>query len=221
HGSAKAVYPKLPYDPVADFTPVSLMYKNRLVLAANSAFPANSLAELIAYAKANPGKVSYGTPGEGTPHLLAGETLKLRAGIDIVHVPYKGGGQVMSDLVAGHIQLAVASLSTAADMARNGRIKILASTDNQRIDSLPGVPTLSEVYPGVDIVGWGGLFGPKKLPDPIVKKLNLALQTVLSSNEIKTKLEAVGMEPGASTPEELMASVKGEMERWRVLRVAQ
>jgi tripartite-type tricarboxylate transporter receptor subunit TctC len=217
HGAAKTAFPKLPYDPINDFTPISMMYKNRLVVAVHKDFPANTLAELVNYAKANPGKVSYGTPGEATPHLLAGETLKSKAGINLIHVPYKGGGQVMNDLVAGHIQVAVSAVSVAVDMNRTGRVKILAITDQQRIDSLPGVPTLSESYPGIDIAGWAGLFGPKQLPAPIVNKLNQAMRIVLASPELKNTFEAAGMTPGASTPEELRGAVNHEMQRWHDL----
>jgi tripartite-type tricarboxylate transporter receptor subunit TctC len=215
HGSAKAVYPKLPYDPANDFTPVSLIYRNRLVLAVTRDFPANTLAELVKYAKENPGKVSYGTPGEGSPHLLAGETLKRRAGIEMIHVPYKGGGQVMNDLVAGHIQAAVSAVSAALDMQRNGRIKILAVMDQHRIDSLPGVPSVAETYPGFDIAGWGGLFGPRNLPQPIVKKLGDAMRTVMTSAELKATFEASGAVPETSTPEELKKMVTEEGERWQ------
>lgn len=214
HGSAKAVFPNLSYDPVNDFTPISKMYKNSLVLAAHKDVPANTLPELVAYAKQSKVKLKYGTPGRGTPHLLAGETLNEKAGIKLVHVPYKGGGQATADLVAGHIQLAVISISSAVEMAKSGRIKILGVTGDKRIDSLPNIPTLSETYPGIDIGGWGGLFGPKNLPAPIVEKLNTALKTALSSDEVKTKLAAAGIEPISSTPAQLKALVQDEMEQW-------
>jgi tripartite-type tricarboxylate transporter receptor subunit TctC len=217
HGSAKAIYPKLSYDPVNDFTPISTLYKTRLVLAAHKDFPVNTIPELISYLKKNPGQVSYGTPGEGTPHLLAGETLKAQAGVNIAHIPYKGGGQAMNDLAAGHIQLAIATVPSALDMARTGRIKILAVTDRQKIAALPNVPTLAEFYPAIDISGWAGLFGPKNLPEPIVKKLSAALQTAMSSSDIKTKLQAGGMEPSVSAPEELEATVKSEVHRWQAM----
>jgi tripartite-type tricarboxylate transporter receptor subunit TctC len=218
HGSAKATYPKLSYDPVNDFTPISRLYKTRLVLAAHKDFPVNTVPELISYLKKNPDQVSYGTPGEGTPHMLAGETLKTQAGVSLAHIPYKGGGQAMNDLAAGHIQLAIATVPSALDMARTGRIKIIAVTDRQKIEALPNVPTLAEFYPAIDISGWAGLFGPKNLPEPIVKKLSTALQTAMSSSDVKTKLHAGGMEPSMSTPEELTATVRSEVERWQGMR---
>jgi tripartite-type tricarboxylate transporter receptor subunit TctC len=217
HGAAKVVYPNLPYDPRTDFTPISLVNKNLLVIAVHKDFPASTIAELVKYAKANAGRVSYGTPGMGTPHMLAGELLNKRAGIDLVHVPYKGGGQVMSDLLGGHIQMAVSPMAIAADQHRAGRIKILAVVDQQRIPTLPQVPSLSELYADVDIAPWSGLFGPKNLRSPIVKQLNEATVRLLEAPDVKRGFEGAGFIPTASTPQELGAKVSATIARWQEL----
>lgn len=217
HGSVKVVYPDLPYDPVQDFTPISLISKNLLVIAVNKEFPASSIPELVKYAKANPGRLSYGTPGVGTPHMLAGELLKKRAGIHMVHVPYKGGGQVMNDLLGGRIQVSVSPMALASEHHSSGRIKILAVADRQRIEVLPSIPALSEFYSDVDIAPWSGFFGPKKLPSSIVKKLNAATLTALKSDETRAALNGAGFVPITSTPDELGTRVKQTIERWQEL----
>jgi tripartite-type tricarboxylate transporter receptor subunit TctC len=214
HGSAKVIYPNLPYDPAEDFTPISLLYRNPLVVMVNKDFPVGTIQELIAYARANPAKVSYGSPGLGTPHMLAAEVLKSRAGVDIAHIPYKGGGPVMNDLLGGHIQMAVSAVSIAVPVHRTGKAKVLAVTTQERNPALPEMPALSELYPGFDIAGWNALFGPKNLPGPIVARLNAAVRQVLGTAEVKAIFENAGYTPRPSSPDELRQRVKAEVARW-------
>jgi len=215
HGSSKAVFPTLSYDPAADFQPISLIYQNLLVVAVGKDFPANSIPELVRHAKANPGKLSYGTPGLGTPHQLAGETLKSRAGIDMLHVPFKGGGMVMNALLGGSIDIAMSALAAAREMQKAGRIKILGVLAEHRIDTLPEVPAVAESYPGINISGWSGLFGPKNLPRDMVVRLNAAMRQILDSQDVKAVLAPVGLVVSPSTPEALGKLVREENERWQ------
>jgi tripartite-type tricarboxylate transporter receptor subunit TctC len=214
HGSAKVVYPNLAYDPAEDFTPISLLYRNPLVLMVSKDLAVATIQELIAYAKANPAKLSYGSPGLGTPHMLAAEVLKSRAGVDIAHIPYKGGGPVMNDLLGGHIQVAVSAVSIAVPVHRTGKARILAATTQERNPAIPEIPALGELYPGFDMAGWNALFGPKNLPAPIVARLNAAVRQVLALAEVKAMFENAGYSLSPSSPEELRQRVKAEGARW-------
>ncbi len=217
HGSSKVIIPNLPYDPVTSFTPISMLYRNSLVLAVNKDFPVDSLAGLIAYAKSNPGQLTFGTPGSGTPHQLVAELLKEKAGIDMVHVPYKGGGQVMTDLAGGHINLAVSAQAAAMEMYRAGKIKILATADKERSRQLPDVPAIAETYAGFDVAGWGGLFGPKGLPPEVAARYSQAVRRIIAAPKLHELLETNGFVPVASTGEELRTVVKVETDRWQTI----
>ncbi|OWT60211.1 Bug family tripartite tricarboxylate transporter substrate binding protein [Candidimonas nitroreducens] len=214
HGSAPFYIPRLSYDPITSFAPISMLYRNSLVLAVNEKFPATSLAELVAYARANPGKLSYGTPGVGTPHQLVCELLQREAGIRMTHVPYKGSAKVLTDLAGGHIQIAVSAQAAALELYRSKIIRILAVADKTRTKQLPDVPAIAETYPGFDVAGWGALFAPKNLPNKLVERYNAAVVAALSDPDLRNKLEAAGFLPVSSTPAELLAIVKQEHQRW-------
>ncbi|MBB5214357.1 tripartite tricarboxylate transporter substrate-binding protein [Parapusillimonas granuli] len=156
HLRFKFIIPNLAYDPLTSFTPISMLYRNTLVLAVNNDFRIDSLPALVDDANKNPGKLTFGTPGVGTPHQLVGELIKEKAGIDMMHVPYKGSGQIMTDLVGGHINLAVSAQAAALEMYRAGKVKILATADKERSRQLPEVPAVSETFPDFDVAGWGG-----------------------------------------------------------------
>ncbi|MBI2316241.1 MAG: tripartite tricarboxylate transporter substrate binding protein [Betaproteobacteria bacterium] len=214
HASNKLLFAKLPYDPVADFAPVSMVARNVLCIAVHPSLPVRTLGELFQYAKAKPGALSYGTPGLGTPHQLAGELLKQRAGIDMVHVPYKGGGPAMTDLLGGQIMVAVAAVASVSQYIRSGQVRVLAVTDSSRYEALPEIPTVAETFQGFDVSGWGAIFAPAGTPADIVARLNAEITRVLQMPEIKRTLGADGAVATPSTPEGLAKQVLADYDRW-------
>lgn len=214
HGINASLYPKLPYDPVKDFTPVGLCASspNVLVLAPN--LPVNGVKELIALAKAKPGELSYGSSGVGTTVHLSGELFNTMAGVKTVHVPYKGATEALTDLIAGRLQFMFASLSSSVQMVKAGRLRGLAVTSAKRHPSLPDLPTMSEILPGYEAVAWYGYVGPAGMPKPIVDKLNHALIEALKLPEVKDKLTAVGVDPMTSTAQEFDAYIRSEIPKW-------
>lgn len=217
HGSARAVIPNLPYDPVNDFTPISMLYRNGLVLAVGKNFPAKSLPELIEYARKNPVKLGYGTPGVGTPHQLVAEMIQEKTGISMTHVPYKGSAQIITDLVGGHIPIAISAQAAVIENYRAGTIRILAVADKTRSPQLADVPSIAETLPGFDVAGWGGLFAPKGLPSHLVQRYNAGVKAVMESPDLRASMESNGFVPLSSPPEELRSRVKNESERWMVI----
>lgn len=214
HGANKVVYANLAYDPIKDFTPISSVHKNILSLAISPSVPANTFAEFLAYAKTRPGALRYGTPGIGSPHHLTGVLLNRRAGIEIVHVPYKGGGPAVADVLGGHIELTVASLAAVISQHRSAKIKILAVTDGTRYDQLPDIPAIAETFPGVEILGWSAVFGPANLPADITGRLSAALAEALQAPEVKSTLEKAGLVASWSSSADLAKRVSAEIELW-------
>jgi tripartite-type tricarboxylate transporter receptor subunit TctC len=202
------LYRNAPFDPVKDFAPITYAGANIICLAVHTDFPANSVAEVIAYARANPGKLSYGSSGMGSPHHLAGELIRQKTGIDIIHVPYRGGGATINDLIGGHIKVAFLSLSTAVPHLTSGKIKILAVVEKARYAALPDVPTVGETVPGFEMSSWHGFFAPATTPVPLVARLNAAITKVLDTSEVKDKLAVLGVAVATSTPGELAELVK-------------
>jgi tripartite-type tricarboxylate transporter receptor subunit TctC len=214
--------PKLPYDAFRDFTPVSRTNINPQALVANASLPVNNVKELIAYARANPGKLNVASSGIGTPNHLGGEMLKYLAKIDIVHVPYKGGGPAMTDLIAGQVQLQFSSIPTVLAHVKAGRIKMLAIGSAKRSPALPDVPTIAEGgVPGYEYTTWYGVFGPRGLPQPIVMQLNGAVAKALASPDVGQRLMSQGAEPSPSSPEELAKYMREESARWaKIIKAA-
>ena len=202
------LYRNTPFDPVKDFAPITYAGANIICLAVHTDFPANSVADVIAYARANPGKLNYGSSGMGSPHHLAGELIRQKTGIDIIHVPYRGGGATINDLIGGHIKVAFLSLSTAVPHLTSGKIKILAVVEKARYAALPDVPTVGETVPGFEMSSWHGLFAPATTPAPLVARLNAAITKVLVTSEVKDKLAVLGVAVATSTPAELAELVK-------------
>jgi tripartite-type tricarboxylate transporter receptor subunit TctC len=202
------LYRNTPFDPVKDFAPITYAGANIICLAVHTDFPANSVADVIAYARANPGKLNYGSSGMGSPHHLAGELVRQKTGIDIIHVPYRGGGATINDLIGGHIKVAFLSLSTAVPHLTSGKIKILAVVEKARYAALPDVPTVGETVPGFEMSSWHGLFAPATTPAPLVARLNAAITKVLVTSEVKDKLAVLGVAVATSTPGELAELVK-------------
>jgi tripartite-type tricarboxylate transporter receptor subunit TctC len=202
------LYKNIPFDPVKDFAPVIYAGANIICLAVHTDFPARSVADVIAYAKANSGKLNYGSSGTASPHHLAGELLRQKTGIDIVHVPYRGGGATINDLLGGHIKVAFLSLSTAVPHLSTGKIRILAVVEKARYEAMPDIPTIGETVPGFEMSSWHGIFAPAATPAPLVTRLNAAIRNVLATEAVREKLAALGVAVATSTPEELADIVK-------------
>ncbi|MFM9884043.1 MAG: Bug family tripartite tricarboxylate transporter substrate binding protein [Burkholderiales bacterium] len=210
-----------PFDPVRDFTPISIAVGNVIALAVHPAFPANTIAELVEHAKRNPGKLAYGSSGSGSPHHLAGELLRQLSGIDIVHVPYKGGGVAVTDLMGGQIPMMFASLAAVVQQAKAGKLRLIGVVESSRYGGLPDVPTIGETVRGFELASWLGFFGPAGVPAPIVARLNEEIVKALRAPDVRAKLEPLGLSIMAMTPEASMAMVKSEMEkRGRLIKAA-
>jgi tripartite-type tricarboxylate transporter receptor subunit TctC len=204
-----------PYDPVADFTPVSLIAVVPNVVLVGPKTPVNSIPELIAWLKAEPGRHNYGSSGVGTPPHLSGELFKVMAGVDFAHVPYRGGGPATSDLIGGQIPVLFDVLSGAASFVRDGAIRALAVTTKTRSPSFPNIPTVAESgLPGYETYTWNAVFGPPRLPKPIVDFLSAHLKETVADPEIQQRLWDLSADPIGSTPDELAAQVKNEMAKW-------
>ncbi|MBM3508307.1 MAG: tripartite tricarboxylate transporter substrate binding protein [Alphaproteobacteria bacterium] len=214
--TAPALFAKLPFDPIKDFAPISLVGIVPNVLAVYPGVPANSVKELVAYAKANPGKLNFSSPGNGTTQHLVAEMFKLAAGIDMVHVPYKGGGQAQADVVSGVAQLNFNVVPTSLGMIRAGKLKAFAVTGRTRSEALPEVPTMIESgYPGFTAVTWNGFLAPAGTPRDIIQKLNEVVVGVMRTMEMKEQLAKIGQEAAWNTPEEFAAFLRNETEKWR------
>jgi tripartite-type tricarboxylate transporter receptor subunit TctC len=202
------LYKSAGFDPVRDFAPVAYAGLNIICLAVNAELPLKSVADVIAYAKQNPGKLSYGSSGTGSPHHLAGELLHQKTGIDIQHVPYRGGGAAVNDLLGGHIGMAFLSLSAAVPHLNTGKIRVIAMVEKTRYAAMPDMPTIGETVPGFEMSSWIGLFAPAGTPADIVAKLNAGVTQVLTAESVKEKLANLGLVVVAGKPEELAEVVK-------------
>jgi len=202
------LYKNAPFDPVKDFAPITNAGANIICLAVHVDLPVKSVPELIAYAKANPGKLQYGSSGIGSPHHLAGELLRQKTGIDVVHVPYRGGGATINDLLGGHIKVAFLSLSTAVPHLSSGKIRMLAVVEKTRYAAMPEIPTIAETVPGFEMSSWLALFAPAATPAPLVARLNETMVKILTTDAVKEKFAALGLVVAPSTPAELAAVIK-------------
>jgi tripartite-type tricarboxylate transporter receptor subunit TctC len=206
HVTAVHLMKNLPFDPVKDFTPIMAAVEPVTALVVNAELPVNSVPELIAYAKANPGKLSYGSSGVGSVFHLTGELFNRTAGVSIAHVPYRGVAQPMQDVAAGHIQLLHISLSSARGALASGKAKVLAILEPRRYARLPNVPSMSEIIPAFRKPStWFGFFGPAKLPPDIVTRLNAEMRKAITAPEARAKLEDSDLAIIAGTPEEFAA----------------
>jgi tripartite-type tricarboxylate transporter receptor subunit TctC len=196
------------FDPDKTFTAVAKTSQNYEVLVVHPDFPAKSVRELVAYAKANPGKMQFGTSGIASPHHLAGELLKLKTGIDIVHVPYRGGALSANDLAGGHIPMAFMSYSAVAPLIPTGKIRVLAVVEKTRYAAIPDVPTIGETIPGFEMSSWLGFFAPAGTPAPILTRLHDEFVKALRADAVKERLAAVGLAVVAGTPAELAETVR-------------
>jgi len=214
HGINPNVYARIPFDPVRDFVPITFVASNINVLVVNPSVPARDVRELISYAKANPGQLAFGSAGIGTSQHLAGELFKQVTGIEMAHVPYKGAGPAVSDLIAGQIPLMFADISAALGHIRSGRLRALGVTTRERTPLLD-VPTLIEQgVPDFDVNAWFGLLAPAGTPAEIVAKLNGAGVKALGAPATRERLQSLGLNPAPGTPEEFARFIRAELDRW-------
>jgi tripartite-type tricarboxylate transporter receptor subunit TctC len=214
HGIGPALYRKLGYDGIADVTPIGLIGLTPNVLAVHPSVPATTVAEFIAYAKANPGKLSYGSSGVGTSTHLGVELFKSMTGIQIVHVPYKGGAASSADLAGGQVQLVITNLPEQVAYIRSGRTRALGVSTLKRSPQFPDVPSISDTVPGYDVTVWYGLCGPGNMPHPLVEKINADLVKAISSPETTKRLADVGITAAPGTPEQFATFIRGELAKW-------
>jgi tripartite-type tricarboxylate transporter receptor subunit TctC len=210
-----SLFDKLPFNTVKDFEPVSIFVSVPLLVTVNPNVPANSIQELIALAKAKPGTLNYASGGMGTANHVAGELFKYMANVQITHVPYKGGGPAVSDLVAGHVQMYIGSILSAREFVNAGRLRALATTSAQRTSVAPDLATVAESgLPGYEVVAWYGVFAPAGTPRPIVDKLSAELAKILRLPEVRETLKANGTDGIGSTPEEAAQFFRKEVDKW-------
>ncbi len=208
------LYPKLPYDPIKDFEPISRVAIQPNLLAVHPSIPVKSVAELIQYAKANPGKLTYGSNGNGSPQHLAAELLKKMAGVDIVHVPYKGAAPMGAALLAGEVSLAFNIILLPLPHVQSGRLTGLAVASSKRSPLAPNLATMSELGFPIDIDTWYGLLAPAGTPRDIVARLNAETVRIVNLPELKERVRSQGIELGGSTPEEFAAFMRADIARW-------
>lgn len=208
------LYSKLPYDPIKDFVPISLVVKYLNILVVNPNVPAKSVAELIALAKQKPGQITFGSAGNGSSNHLTGEMLAALAGVKMQHVPYKGSGPALNDVIAGQITFMFDQYSTVAPNVKAGKLRAIGIATKQRHRLLPDVPTISETIPGFEVPLWYGLFAPGGTPRDIVNRLNAELTKVMNSPEIHERMTTLGWDPVTNTPEEFTAQIKAESAVW-------
>lgn len=212
---------KFPYDPVKSFTPIAPAAVNHIVLVVHPSLPVKTVPELIAYTKANPKKLSFGSSGPGSAHHLAGELLNEKAGLDMVHVPYKGGGPAMTDLIGNSIPVLFASMATAKPHIDSGKIRALAVVEDKRFHGMPNLPTIGETVPGYAIASWFAFFGPTGLPPAVIGKLNTEINKALATPALREALEKAGMSATGGKPEELAALLKIELaQREKLVKAA-
>ena len=213
---------KVPYDVIKDLQAVSVVGSSPLVLAINPTLPVKDVAQLVEFARANPGKLNFASAGIGTTPHMAGELLKLRVNAEATHVPYKGSGPAMADVVSGRVQMLFGSITAALPFIRDGRVRGIATTGVRRSAALPELPTVIEAgFPGFDVDLWLGVFAPSNLPPPVLSRLNAEIRIALEQPDVRAAFAKVGVEPRGTSLEEGTAFVRAEYDKWaRVVRDA-
>jgi tripartite-type tricarboxylate transporter receptor subunit TctC len=215
HAINASLYKSLPYDPVKDFVPITLIARVPNMLVINPDIPAKNVADLITLLKANPGKYSFASSGNGTSQHLSGELFKSIAGVDMQHIPYKGSPPALQDVVGGQVAMTFDNITTAWPLAKGGKLRALAVTTSKRSEIAPDVPTLSESgLAGYEVGSWQGVFAPAGTPAAIVKRLNAEIVKIINMPDVKEKLIGLGAEPVGNTSEEFAALVKTEVVKW-------
>jgi tripartite-type tricarboxylate transporter receptor subunit TctC len=222
HASAQFLFKKLPYDPLKDFAPITLMTNSGIALAVNPSVPAKDLKSFVAMAQAKPGTINYGSAGGGTSSQLSGELFNQMTGAQLVHIPYKGAGFALTALVSGETQSAFLSTTTISVQAKAGKVRPLAVLAEKRFPAAPDIPSSVEAgFPGLDANVWFGLFAPAKTPKAIVMKINKEVVAALRTPEARAALLAQGAEAVPGTPEEFDAHIKREIAKWgKVIKAA-
>ena len=216
HAINVSLYRKLPYDPVKDFAPISVVAVAPNILTAHPSVPVASLRDLVTLAKAKPGEVSYGSPGSGTAQHLAMELFRSMAGIQLVHVPYNGGGPSTIAALGGQVPLLASSLPTALPHVRSGKLRALGVTSAQRSSLAPDLPTVTEAggLPGYEATVWYGMLAPAATPVPIINKLNAEIERLLQLRDVQERLTTLGFEPHRNTPQEFAQLIKSDIVKW-------
>ena len=215
HALAPAVQPKLRYHAERDFAPIALLGVTPNLLITSATNPVNSVKDVVALCKAQPGRVSFGSAGPGTIQHFAIEKFKLQAGVDALHVPYKGSGPLLTDLIGGQIQFTFETMTAATPHLKNGRVVALAQTRARRSRAYPGVPTMQEQgYPDFETMNWYGLSGPAKLPAALVRRINQDVNTILAMADVQEKFEGFGVEDGGGSVERYAEFTRTELAKW-------
>lgn len=215
HAINAALYRRAKYDPIKDFAPVTQVVWTALVLTVNTGSPFKTVKELVTYAKANPGKLTYGSGGSGASGHLAMELLKSVSGVDIVHVPYKGTGPVITDLIGGQIQMTIGSAAPTLPMLRAGKLRALAVTSKARASTMPEVPTVAESgVPGYEVTQWFGILAPQGTPRPVIERVNAAMVKGLQAKPVRDRFLASSAEPVGGSPEALKMLIAQEVATW-------
>jgi tripartite-type tricarboxylate transporter receptor subunit TctC len=210
-----SVYPDMRFDAIKDFTPITQLAQVPLVLVVPANSPIKSVKDLVEYARANPGKVNFGSAGSASAQHLAGESFKIAAGIQMQHIPYKGSAPALTDLAGGQLQLMFDSMPSATPMINSGKLRAIAVTTATRAKARPDLPTIAESgFPGFDISTWYAYWAPKGTPADIVEKLSAAAAQALKNPEVIAKYEAMGAEPVGSTPKQFAAYAESEARKW-------
>lgn len=215
------LYPALPFDFLRDMAPIASVNRIPLVLEVHPAFPAKSIAELIAYAEANPGKVTLASPGNGTAPQVAGQLFKQLAGLSMVDVPYRGSGPMLVDLLSGHVQVAFDGILSSLPHIRGGKLRALAVSTASELDALPGIPTVAATLPGFEAAGWCGMCAPKLTPAEVIHKLNGEIDAGLADPKIKERLAELGTTPFTGSPSDFKNFIADETVKWaKVIKAA-
>ena len=214
HGVAPSLYPKLGYDPIADFAPVTLVATTPFVLVVHPALPVKTVPELIALARREPGKLNYGSAGNGSSNHLTVEMFDMMANVKMTHVPYKGSGPALVDLMAGQVDLLINDMSSLINYVNAGKMRALAVTSVKRNPALPKVPTIAETLPGYDAEAWYGVIAPAKTPAPIVAKVQEEIVKLLRTTDLKDKLLSQGLDAVGDTPAEFRAYMQRDIAKW-------
>ena len=215
HSANPAMFKKLPYDPIKDFAPVLLLGEVPFALVVNNAVPVKTTAELIAYAKANPGKLNYGSSGVGSTTHLSGEVLGSMTGTKLVHIAFRGGSLAIVAVLAGDVQMMFANLSDALPQIKSGKLRPLGVTTARRVLQLPELPTIAEAgLPGFDVAPWNGLVAPGKTPPEIVARISDAVQRIAREPSFRDKMFEIGSEPVGDTAEQYRATIRNDIQRW-------
>lgn len=222
HAINQTLFKKLPFDPINDFAPISLVVQYPLMLVVNNDLPVHSVKELIEYAKKNPGKLNRASGGNGTSMHLSGELFVKQADIDAPHIPYKGSAPALNDLMGGHVQLMFDSMITTMPLVEGGKVRALAVTGKKRSPMVPNIPTLAESgLPDYEATGWTGIVAPAGTPPDVIKKLNASIVQAIRSPDIQQAFAKQAAEPAGSSPEEFAAFIRKETDKWgKTIRAA-